>query len=145
MAEAERRIVLDAAPLIAVLRDEPHADGVIAAIGQASVSVSTVTLAETVDVLERVHGWTPVALAETIEGVLGVVLDFVEPTAAIAARAGSLRARHHRRRANDVSLGDCFVVATAALGDTIVTSDRALERVARAEAVAVQLVPSRGS
>jgi uncharacterized protein with PIN domain len=137
--------VLDAAPLIAVLRDEPHADGVISAIGQASVSVSTVTLAETVDVLERVHGWTPIALAETIEGVLGVALDFVEPTPAIAARAGSLRARHYRRRANDVSLGDCFVVATAAPGETIVTSDRALARVARTEGVDVEVVPDRSS
>lgn len=137
--------MLDAGPLIAVLRDEPHAVGVVSAIGDAAVAVSTVTLAETVDVLERVHGWSSSALAETTEGVLGVALDFVVPTPAIAARAGSLRARHYRRRANDVSLGDCFVIATAAVGDTIVTSDRALERVARAEAVAVQLVPSRGS
>ena len=132
--------MLDAAPLVAVLRDEPHATEVVAAIGEAAVLVSTVTLAETTDVLERVHGWPASTIADAVQGILGVALEFVAPTPEIAARAGSLRARHYRRRANDVSLGDCFVVATAAAGETVVTSDRALVRVARAEGVDVVLV-----
>ena len=132
--------MLDAAPLIAVLRDEPSAPDVVAAIGDAAVLVSTVTLAETTDVLERVHGWPATTIEETVESILGVAVEFVAPTPEIAARAGSLRARHYRRRANDVSLGDCFVVATAAAGETIVTSDRALARIARAEGVDVDSV-----
>jgi predicted nucleic acid-binding protein len=50
--------------------------------------------------------------------------------------------KHYRRQKNQISLGDCFVLATAADGRTIVTSDRALARSARAEGIEVALVPS---
>jgi uncharacterized protein with PIN domain len=136
--------VLDAAPLIALLRDEPQADQIVAVVGAdpASVSrVSTVTLAEISDVLERVHGWSAAVVEEAVSGILGVSLEYVAPTPEIAARAGSLRARHYRRRANAVSLGDCFVLATAADGGTVVTSDRALARTARSERIDVVVVP----
>ena len=104
MARVLRRLVLDAAPLIALLRDEPHAERIVAAIGSAPTSVSTVTLAEVTDVLERVHGWSPGIAGETVREVLAVAVDYVAPTPELAARAGSLRARHYRRRANAVSL-----------------------------------------
>jgi uncharacterized protein with PIN domain len=133
--------VLDAAPLIALLRDEPQADRLVGAVGAGPASVSTVTLAEIADVLERVHGWSAGAVAETVHGLLDVVVEYVAPTAEIAALAGSLRARHYRRRANAISLGDCFVLATASPNGTIVTSDRALARAARAEGIGVLVVP----
>lgn len=132
--------MLDAAPLIALLRDEPNADRIVAAIGNASTSTSTVTLAEITDVLERVHGWSSSAIADAVQGVLAVAMEFVSPSPELAVRAGSLRARHYRRRANDVSFGDCFVLATAADGQTIVTFDRALARTARLEGIKVELV-----
>jgi uncharacterized protein with PIN domain len=133
--------VLDAAPLIALLREEPNADRIVSAIGDASASVSTVTLAEIADVLERVHGWSSSVIEDTVTGVLAVAVELVAPSPELAARAGALRARHYRRRANDVSLGDCFVLATASDGRTIVTSDRALARTARREGITVELVP----
>lgn len=142
MARVLRRVVVDAAPLVAVLRDEPNADRVIEVIGDASASVSTVTLAETVDVLERVHRWPPDAVTRAVTGFLGIAVTFVPPTPEIAVRAGAIRARHYRRRANAVSLGDCFVLATAAHGEELVTSDRALARAARAEGIEVAFVPS---
>jgi predicted nucleic acid-binding protein len=132
--------VLDAAPLIALLREEPNADRIVSAIGDASATVSTVTLAEIADVLERVYGVSSSAIADTVEGVLAVAMEFVPPSPELAARAGSLRARHYRRRGNDVSLGDCFVLATASNGETIVTSDRALARTAGVEGIDVELV-----
>lgn len=141
MARA-RRVVVDAAPLIAVLRDEPSADRVLEAIGDVGAAVSTVTLAEVTDVLERVHGWSSRAAAEAVTTMLAVAVAFVPPTAEVAARAGSLRARHYPRRANDLSLGDCFVLATASDGETIVTSDRALARTARLEGIEVAFVAS---
>lgn len=142
MARIRRHVVVDAAPLIALLRDEPNADRIVEAIGDAGASVSTVTLAEATDVLERVHGWSSGVVAEALTGILGVAVEFVPPTPEIAARAGSLRARQYRRRKNEISLGDCFVLATASHGQTVVTSDRALARSARAEGVDVALVPS---
>ncbi len=142
MASVLRRVVVDAAPLIALLREEPNVDRVVQAIGDAGAFVSTVTLAEAADVLERVHGWPSGVVSEAVSGLLGVAVAFVPPTPEIAARAGSIRARHYRRRANDISLGDCFVLATASHGETVVTSDRALARSARAEGIEVALVPS---
>ena len=104
--------------------------------------MSTVTLAEIADVLERVYGWRASDVAEIFTGVLGLAVEVVTPTIEIAARAGALRARHYRRRANDVSLGDCFVLATARADDTIVTTDRALARTARAEGLTVIALPN---
>ena len=132
--------MLDAAPLIALLREESSSDRIVSAIGDAQTSVSTVTLAEVTDVLERVYGVPSDAIADTVDGVLGVAVELVPPTAELAARAGSIRARHYRRRANEVSLGDCFVLATAFAGRAVVTSDRALARTARSEGVDVDLV-----
>jgi len=128
-----------------VLRNEPNADRIIEAIGDASASVSTVTLAEAVDVLERVHRWPSGAVARAVTGFLGIAVMFVPPTAEIAVRAGAIRARHYRRRANAISLGDCFVLATAANGEILVTSDRDLARTARAEGIDVAFVPSSAS
>jgi predicted nucleic acid-binding protein len=125
-----------------LFRDEPNVDRIVEAIGDSGACVSTVTLAEATDVLERVHGWPPGVVIATATGVLGVAVELVPPTPMIAARAGSLRARHYRRRANDISLGDCFVLATASHGETIVTSDRALARTARTEGIGVAFVPS---
>jgi predicted nucleic acid-binding protein len=142
MARVLRRVVVDAAPLIALLRDEPNVDRILEAIGEAGASVSTVTLAEVADVLERVHGWPSGAVTGAVTGVLGVAVAFVAPTPELATRAGAIRARHYRRRENAISLGDCFVLATAAHGETLVTSDRALARTARAEGIDVALVPS---
>ncbi len=142
MARTPRRVVLDAAPLIALLREESNAARIAEVVGDAHTSVSTVTLAETTDVLERVHGWSAGAIADTVRGVLDVAVELVPPTPEIAVRAGSLRARHYRRRANDVSLGDCFVLATASGGHTVVTSDRALARTARLEGIVVEVVPA---
>lgn len=125
-----------------MLRNEPNADRIIEAIGDASASVSTVTLAEVTDVLERVHRWPADGVIRAVTSFLGIAVAFVPPTPEIASRAGSLRARHYRRRANAISLGDCFVLATAAHGETLVTSDRALARTARAEGIDVAFVPS---
>jgi uncharacterized protein with PIN domain len=143
MARTPRRVVLDASPLIALLRDEPDADRIVSAVGDAHTSVSTVTVAEVADVLERVYGVASGAIAETVGGVLGVAVVFVPPTAELAVHAGSIRARRYRRRANDVSLGDCFVLATASDGQTVVTSDGALARTARLEGIDVELVTQR--
>jgi uncharacterized protein with PIN domain len=144
MARVLRALVLDAGPLIALLRDEPQADRIVAVVGAdpPPVSrVSTVTLAEISDVLERVHSWPAAAVAEAVGDILAVGVEYVPPTPELAARAGSLRARHYRRRANAISLGDCFVLATASDGGTVVTSDRALARTARAEGIDVVVVP----
>jgi uncharacterized protein with PIN domain len=91
VARTPQRVVLDAAPLIALLREEPNAARIADVVGDAHTSVSTVTLAETTDVLERVHGWSARTIADTVRGVLDVAVEFVPPTPEIALRAGSLR------------------------------------------------------
>ena len=68
MARVLRRVVVDAAPLIALLRDELNVDRILEAIGEAGASVLTVTLAEAADVLERVHGWPSGAVTGAVTG-----------------------------------------------------------------------------
>ena len=67
----------------------------------------------------------------------------VEPAwLADARRAGSLRARHHHRESANLSLADCFCLATAIrLEAAVATADPALAHAARAEGVDVIPLP----
>jgi predicted nucleic acid-binding protein len=97
----------------------------------------TVNAAETVDVLVRVHGWDA---GEVVTGVEQLVASVVEPVPAsldLATRAGELRARLYERRTHRLSIADCFVLATAEDGGTIVTTDGPLAAAARDEGVDV--------
>lgn len=66
--------------------------------------------------------------------------------AGLALAAGSLRARHYRRRTCEVSLGDCCALALAKRRDlALATADPELAATARAESVDVVALPdSRG-
>jgi predicted nucleic acid-binding protein len=57
-------------------------------------------------------------------------------------RMGHKMWRHAIASAGQVSLADCFVIATAEPGDTIATSDSAVARVARAEGLDVLALPN---
>lgn len=143
MARLREAVVLDAGPLVAILRDEPYADRVAPLLADARGLLSTVTLAEVVDVLERVDGVSASDVEDELSSMLDIAVELVPPDPTVAIRAGSLRATYYRRRGNDVSLGDCFVVATARGDDRIATSDPALARMAEAEGFGVIGLPNR--
>ena len=143
MARVLRGVVLDAGPVVSLLLDDPAAGDVADALRTAGpMRISVVNVAEIIDVLRRVHRTSAADASMAVDRFLDEV---AEPAAAMreqASRAADVRARHYHRRDRDVSLADCFVIATAAPGDTVATSDRAVARVARAEGLDVLALPN---
>jgi PIN domain nuclease of toxin-antitoxin system len=131
--------LLDASALIALLNDEIGASDVERVIANGDVGATTVQLAEVVDVLARRHGVAPDKAQRAVDAIPG--LSVIAVGAGEGWRAGELRARHYRRTACPVSLADCVLVAAARQRDRIVTSDRALAAVSRAEGFGVMELP----
>jgi PIN domain nuclease of toxin-antitoxin system len=138
-------VALDAFGLIALARDEAGADEVEAILRREQVEMTTINLAEALDVLQRVHGLSEARL-ETVTGPLfedAIALRPVDER--LARHAAALRARHYRRRDSELSLADCVLLAAALDAGAMATADPPLARAARAEGVEVRPVPdSRG-
>lgn len=130
-------VVVDSQPIVALLLGEPAAADVEALLREGGTRVSTVSLAEVLDVLTRRAGlpWDDVELV--LAGLLAEALEPVAPDVHAAHRAADVRRRYFDRRTHRISLADCFVVATARPGDRVATGDRVLLDVARAEGLAV--------
>jgi uncharacterized protein with PIN domain len=129
--------VVDSQPLIALLLEEPAAAAVEGLLRAGGTRISTVSIAEVLDVLTRREGlpWDDVELV--LAGLLSEALEPVAPDLAAAHRAADVRRRHFDQRALRISLADCFVIATAQPGDRVATGDRVLLDVARAEGLDV--------
>ena len=129
--------VVDSQPLIALLLDEPAAAAVEGLLRAGGTRISTVSIAEVLDVLTRREGlpWDDVALV--LAGLLSETLEPVAPDVAAAHRAADVRRRHFDRRTLRISLADCFVIATAQPDGRVAASDRVLLEVARAEGLDV--------
>ncbi len=125
-------ILLDAAPVIAFLRDEPAAEDVERILRDGRGAMSAVNLAEATDVLVRLHGIAPAEL----DG-LADVID-ARPVGLTEGRAaGRLRALHYHRTLRPLSLADCFLLASAGAEDQVATSDQAIVDTALAEGIGV--------
>lgn len=135
-------VVVDSQPLVALLLDEPAAADVEGILRDGGARISTVSLAEVLDVLTRRAGlpWDDVELV--LAGLLAENLEPVAPDVRAAHRAADVRRRHFDRRARRIPLADCFVVATARPGDRVATGDRVLLEVARAEGLEVVDLPA---
>ena len=142
VARVLRGVVLDAAPVVSMLLNDAAAGDVARELRDAGpLRISVVNVTEVVDVLRRVHE-VPASDVETaIERFLDEVAQPVVATREHAARAADIRARHYHRRDRDLSLADCFVIATAGADAAIATSDGAVARVARAEGLEVLALP----
>ena len=86
-------IALDAFALIAYLTDEPAAGEVEALLREPCV-VSSVNLAEALDVLGRVRGIPSQELRGLVDPLLADAISVETTTAAAAWQAASFRARH---------------------------------------------------
>ena len=130
---------LDAFALIAYLTDEPAAAEVEELLREPCI-VSSVNLAEALDVLGRVRGIPYQELRGLVDPLLADAISVETTTAAAAWQASSFRARHYDRSARPLSLADCFLLATASThGASIATADPAVAAVARDESL--ELVP----
>lgn len=135
-------VVLDTSAVIALLRDDVGAAEVEEVLRRERARMSTVNVAEAIDVLVRMHAARPEDVVTHVDELLSTVIEPVEPSVDHALRAGELRARVFARRDARVSLADCFVVATAEPGDRIATADATLARVARGEGLEVLDLPT---
>ncbi len=134
--------VLDASVVIAGLTD-PATDIFDDLLRGGVARISTINLAEVVDVLMRKHGSTREDVVDAVDLLvsIGLVIDGLSARQALAA--GSLRARHFDKRTRPISMADCAVIALASeVAESIASTDRTLLEVAVAEGVAT-LDPSR--
>ena len=132
---------LDAYALVAFLADEP-ARTEVADLLRERCLVSTVNFAESLDVLGRVHGIEERELRSLVEPLQADALEVQAPTAEDAWAAAALRTRHYDRATNELSLADCFLLATAdRLGASVATADPAVAATARVESIELIALP----
>ena len=142
MARVLRRVVVDTGPIVSVLLGDGAAAEVASALEGRECSVSVVNVAEVLDVLIRVHR-TPIEDAsEAVDRFLDEVARPITTTRSLAEAAALIRVRHYHRRDRDVSLADCFAIATAHPDGDVATSDAAVARVADAEGFGVIRLPN---
>jgi uncharacterized protein with PIN domain len=133
--------VLDAYPLIALLRAEPAADEVEAILREGNAAMSAVNLAETLDVLERRFAVPNSDLRSALGQLISAGLEVRGVSEPQAWRAAELRARRYARQRCELSLADCFALSSVGEGDRLATADRPLAEAARAEGLAVTPLP----
>lgn len=137
--------MLDAGPVVSILVEDAAGPIVATELDGREREVSVVNVAEVLDVLTRVHRVSERAAANAVRRFLDEGARPVPATLELAERAARMRARHYHRRDRDISLADCFAIATALPDGEIATSDVGVVRVARAEGLQVLALPdSRG-
>jgi predicted nucleic acid-binding protein len=125
--------LLDAYALIALVADEPAAEEVVAILRGGQARVVVVNMAEAVDISRRAHGLSGEEVRAALEPLLlGRVLSPVVSNEPHAWLAAEIRAQHYNRRAEALSIADCFLIAHAVTdGGPIATADEPLATVAR--------------
>lgn len=137
-------VALDAYALVAFLADEP-ARPEVETILRAPCVMSTVNLAESLDVLGRVHGIGEDDLRGLVIPLLAEDVVRVEaPVGDDAWAVARMRTRYYDRSTRDLSLADCFLLATAArLGASVATADPAIAETTRHESLGLVALPDR--
>jgi PIN domain nuclease of toxin-antitoxin system len=132
-------IALDAYALIAFLADEPAREEVEDVLDEPCV-MTTLNLAESLDVLGRVYGIDGGELRQLVGPLVGDAFTVEAPPEPDAWSAARIRSLHYLPTTCELSLADCFLVAAAARLDArVATADPAVAAVARAESL--ELVP----
>lgn len=139
------RAFLDAAALVALLRDEPAAGRVAEALRVGEAAITAINLGETIDVVVRRGGVAPTDARRVIGRLTAGALAVIPVDEATAWRAAELRARRYHRSLAPLSLSDCVcLVAASEIQGTVLTSDGPMLHVARAEGIAAEALPDSG-
>ena len=134
-------VLLDAYALIAFLADQPAAGEVEALIRRDGTAMTTVNLAEALDVLQRVQGITRERLDALTAPLFPEAVALLSVDETIARTAADLRARHYHRASAPLSLADCILLAAAGQARAVATADGPLIAAARAEQIDVIALP----
>lgn len=139
-------VLLDAFALVALLRGEPAADEVETILRRGEAAMSTVNLAEALDVLQRIDGVERARLDAVTGPLVAESVALLAVDERTARDAAEVRARRYHRTRTPLSLADCLLLATAVISQAVVaTADGPLARAARAEGIDVTTLPdSRG-
>jgi predicted nucleic acid-binding protein len=135
-------VLLDAFALIALLADEPAAEKVESLIRRGGAAITTVNLAEALDVLQRVEGVPRKRLEELTVPLLDEQIRLQAVDELMARDAADIRARRYHRTRSPLSLADCILLAATRRGDSLATADRPLLRAAEAEGIDVVALPT---
>lgn len=140
------KLLLDAYALLAFLRQEPASEQVIPLLRSGECSVTSVNLAEVLDQLMRVDGFSRDEVAEIVSPLLTEVVRVESVPEDVAWRAAELRQRYYRRKDAELSLADCVLLASADRTRGIATPDPVVAACARAEEIHLEALPdSRGT
>jgi PIN domain nuclease of toxin-antitoxin system len=134
-------ILLDAYALIALTVAEAASADVERLLRQETCAMSTVNLAEAIDVLQRARSLPADLVRSAIEPLFLGVVATVSPPAATAWIAADIRTRYYDRRLRALSLADCFLIAHASEAAAVATADPAIADVARAEGIELVALP----
>lgn len=106
--------------------------------------MSSVNLAESLDVLERVYGVEEDELRSRLDPLLAGVIAIDTPSATDAWAAARLRSQYYERSARALSLADCFLLAMGArLEVAVTTADPGVAGTAREESIELIPLPDR--
>jgi PIN domain nuclease of toxin-antitoxin system len=134
------KAVLDAYAVIAALVAE-RARAEVQPLLKTGV-ICAPNVAEVVDVCVRIHGNEERTVRERAGWLISGGLEVAALESGLALAAGSLRARHYRRRHCEISQGDCLALALAKQRQLpLATADPDLAAVARAEDVEIIALP----
>jgi predicted nucleic acid-binding protein len=133
-------VLLDAFALIALLADEPAADQVETLIRRGETAVTTVNLAEALDVLQRIEGIPRDRLEALTAPLVGEQIRVVDVGEQIARDAADIRARRYHRTRAPLSLADCILLAATRPDDTLATADQPLIDAAEAERIGIAVL-----
>jgi len=134
-------VLLDAQGLVALLADEPAADEVEEILESSGAAITSVNLAEAIDISERGLGIEAAIVHRAITTLRDSLLHVVPCGEDDAWRAGDLRARRYHRDRAPISIADSFLIAAAGPGDAVASADTAVVVVARAEGLDVIPLP----
>lgn len=139
-------ILLDASALVAFLLDEPAAGEVEAILRAGQAAVTSVGLAEALDVTVRVIGRELAEVESALLPLLRTSLGIVPVGEGEARKGATIRIVHYHREGRPLSMADCLLLGTALVHRaSLATSDGALAQTARAENIELVPLPnSRG-
>jgi hypothetical protein len=92
-------------------------------LDQQECAITSVNLAEIVDVCCRTRGLSPPEVEEALDPLLEGTIRVLAPGSQDAVRAGAIRSSFYRRRSVELSLADAFLLAAPDQSDSIATKD----------------------
>lgn len=105
-------------------------------------AVTTVNLAETLEVCRRLYGLDSRKVTEVLTPLLGQRLQAIPLDTPLAQPAAGIRLRYYHRSTRPISLADAIVLAAASQCDRVTTADPHLLGIAEDRAIGpVALAP----